>query len=123
MKAQDLRIGNLVEIKDLKHAPKTWQVEGVGNLVQLGGQLWSIEELKPIPLTEEWLERFGFEQKDKSEDWVDNVGYMELGLNGDGYVMLERSYYHASQILLYVHQLQNLYYAISGEELTVKEPA
>lgn len=74
---------------------------------------------RPIPLTEEWLLKFGFERK----PWGlvkggllfrDNIKNpcKELTLEvGNGFRVT----------LQYVHQLQNLYFALTGEELTVKE--
>jgi len=116
MKATELSLGNWFEIKDQE--VKTYaQIEGVGNLQLAAGQLWSIEELEPIPLTEEWLERFGFEWDGemwfhKAEDWI----MIDLSDNmvrlWDGWLYRE---------IKYVHTLQNLYHALTGEELTVKE--
>ena len=138
MKAEDLRIGNWVEIKD--HEVKTYaQVEGIGNLQQVAGQLWSIEELEPIPLTEDWLERFGFkkyqngflitptgmldfgyfiEYYDWREDWSVGILYYDPVRDCD----IDEIYkFNVSGSIIYVHQLQNLYFALTGEELTIKE--
>jgi len=126
MKAEDLRIGNWVEIKDQE--VKTYaQVEGIGNLQHVAGQLWSIEELEPIPLTEEWLDRFGFD-----EHWFKQYEFTNWGIKvrKDPYAISETKWivFHgfANQFselvsLKHVHQLQNLFYCLSGEELTIKE--
>lgn len=73
-----------------------------------------------IPLTSEWLERLGLNPDDhyyyrwnrsgvrlmKDNKWV-------YGIFADG------SFYYVSE-LKYVHQLQNLYFALTGNELELK---
>lgn len=98
----------------------------------------------PIPLTEEWLLKAGFEKKNKekkfdfgwmyieykaleSDDWVED---MELGHQVRIYVNTESYKCSIENItdkdemgantktdIKYVHQLQNLYFALTGEEL------
>jgi hypothetical protein len=111
MKAEELRIGNWVEIKDQE--VKTYaQVEGLGNLQHVAGQLWSIEELEPIPLTEEWLTRFGWNPpKDIS---------VSFSLTTNDIHFVAGNYYKKIQ---HVHQLQNLFYCLCGQELTLKQIA
>lgn len=119
MKATELRIGNWIEIKDQED--KTFaQIEGIGNLQQVAGQLWSIEELEPIPLTEEWLERFGFISDPYHDTYIKGYftlncdktrGKLELWLNNvTGKVLYVKQ----------VHKLQNLFFEIEGEELQLK---
>ena len=124
MKATELRIGNWVEIKD-QVVKKYSQIEGVGNLQHVAGQLYSIEELEQIQLTDEWLVRFGFD-KTYSE-----LIYREYELNKVGVEMnsdiVTVSYNYGNDVewvnfahIKYVHQLQNLYHALTGEELELK---
>ena len=74
-----------------------------------------VDYLKPIPLTEEWLVKFGF---DKLEGW-DDMYYFQIGdfqiyeYNVSGYEFDDFSIKH-------VHQLQNLYFALTNEELIIK---
>lgn len=88
---------------------------------------------KPIPLTEEWLVRFGFE-KIKSHDFGD-YEYHKF-INGSEYLVWFTDYsisiggsraeiskglcYSSDCIIKYVHQLQNLYFALTGQELELK---
>ncbi|MDV3470858.1 hypothetical protein CMV02_02890 [Elizabethkingia anophelis] len=74
---------------------------------------------KPIELTEDWLLKFGFSK----------IRYTDKKLNyySKGFV---KCYIENSNIFFdviqgciqvkYVHQLQNLYFALTGEELTIK---
>jgi hypothetical protein len=74
-------------------------------------------EFKPILLTEEWFVKFGFEKendvfkKARFEIYrpVSYVGYLFC----EGNLIIRE--------LKYVHTLQNLYFALTGEELTIKK--
>ena len=83
-------------------------------------------EIKPIPLTEEWLLKFGFTRH--HTDYSNGVLYiLDVPNNnefnwgvypfelGSGFII------NKSKYLKYVHQLQNLYFALTNEELTIKE--
>lgn len=79
----------------------------------------------PIPLTAEWLLKFGFKKADS--------GYVKEGFNTiadyggqfislyEGGATLEFGYYENQLDCSFVHRLQNLYFVIMGEELTIKE--
>lgn len=79
-----------------------------------------LDEIEFIELTEEWLLKFGF--RFDSIDWefpnesIFFIGYYSskfcLGSGSDG--VTKENYIH------YVHQLQNLYFALTGQELTIK---
>ncbi len=118
MKAQDLRIGNLVYDRD----GKTATIDSIGMFgnVRLTTSDYHCEsstlfDCDPIQLTEEWLLRFGFEKVNHyfqiNEFWV----YFRLR----DYKYVFRHCVKTFEIK-YVHQLQNLYYALTGEELTLK---
>lgn len=112
MTTEDLRIGNLVQRHELT------PIEVVSVITELSIEtdftnLLGIEHFKPIPLTEEWLFKFGFEKAlngwwDKTETWCwkDDIFYL-----GALSWLAECKY---------VHQLQNLYFALTGEELKTK---
>jgi hypothetical protein len=82
---------------------------------------YSFEELRPIPLTEEWLLKFGFHEKYKSVSNRWNIGSFYLHDN-------ENEFGDLSGVFMYdyflevksVHQLQNLYKSLTGEELKIK---
>jgi len=84
------------------------------------------EDSNPIPLTEEWLLKFGW-------IWNEECKSYEKYPNGDARMHLQfrdisGSYTMFNYVLkaliteriYYVHQLQNLYFALTGEELTIK---
>jgi hypothetical protein len=121
MKANELRIGNYVLDTDDDSLMVVSRLESTEYTQWNSGDFYNItckcpndnyyEGLfKPIPLTEEWLLKFGFKKNDEGR--YDKR--MEL--------ILENKVYHFKQgwtnvELKYVHQLQNLYFAITGEEL------
>ena len=84
-----------------------------------------IKDLKPIPLTEEWLLKWGF-FKEKELTFT-----KEINENKQFSIVLYKNtnnwtfpYYHKVNTLTsfkYIHQLQNLYFALTGEELKIKE--
>ena len=119
MKANELRIGNWV-----KYEGRHFQMYVIAkdlpflDTMEFGDGVVEWKDIEPIPLTEEWLIKFGFE---KGGNWFDEGGMIELKEKEDAYVMLEDSYYHCSQDLFYVHQLQNLYFALTGQELQADE--
>lgn len=94
-----------------------------------------IEEISPIALTEDWLKRFGFEidrwsngtkimgtKKDFNSlaDYGSQKIVIELNEHTnkwDSY--LECGYYQNQIDCSYVHQLQNLFWCLTGQELTV----
>lgn len=86
----------------------------------------NISNLKPIPLTEEWLLKFGFSREVKvgSEMGTDGVEFRVYHFDVLTFNTNHGWWYKVQRIndtpLEYVHQLQNLYFALKGEELTLK---
>ena len=117
LSATELRIGNLVTDK-WSVGKYPFKIVSIGKTIchYFGHQKFSAkyEDLEPIPLTEEWLLRLGFEST--------NTYYFSkcnLHLQGD----IRGFHLVISRIdgikVKYVHQLQNLYFALTGEELTI----
>jgi hypothetical protein len=115
MKTNELRIGNYVKSNDVNMSP--YFIVTASFLKQNENEMsWFID---PIALNTNWLLKLGFEYNDNiglyqnggfDVDIEDDV-YCHFYMNdyGDWYKDIE-----------YVHQLQNLYFALTGEELTVK---
>ncbi len=123
MNVKELRIGNYIEsprgIEEIKYAESLEEIEG------------SPDKFKGIPITEQWLIKFGFEKME--------FPYLDYDMKecdlfesywGDFYKVenyyLPRPYYFDSAFgddfkLQHVHQLQNLHHALTGMELTIKE--
>lgn len=79
--------------------------------------------IEAIPLTEEWLINFGFKQvvlKTRNY-WTNKVIEIRKGNKRDGYAFYLCHYHYMSlKKIDFVHELQNLYFALTGEELTFK---
>jgi hypothetical protein len=82
-------------------------------------EAWSCDAIKPIPLTDEWLLRFG-KKANKDDSFGGFIIYYSNG-NGMRIKNNEWSTQHLSVKLEFVHQLQNLYYSLTQEELTLKQ--
>jgi hypothetical protein len=91
---------------------------------------FDIREVSPISLTSEWLERFGFEIMDAEVDFMEyeiegtdisicNDGGLDFESENPYYFLWDGNYQHKT-VVKYVHQLQNLYFTLTGEELTLK---
>lgn len=115
MTIQELRIGNQFSIPALGIINS--EVKGVniitGQVLNHNGIWVDVSVCEPIPLTEEWLLKFGFEKS--GDRFYLNYYYMEGGS------------FKMDEIIIsnpkYVHELQNLCHAITGEELTIKQDA
>jgi hypothetical protein len=77
-----------------------------------------VSQLDPIPLTPEWLKRMGF--KKKLQGWSLSMGFQLYDYKGDlVFKVLDQVVNYTP--IIYVHQLQNLYFATCLHELPIKE--
>lgn len=78
-------------------------------------------DLKPIPITEEWLLKFGFEQRDHL--WsIDIDRYNKINYNSDQKLLFSGQLgFSIQHDIKYIHQLQNLYFALTQKELTLND--
>jgi hypothetical protein len=74
-----------------------------------------LEAAEPVPLTEGWLLRFGFDFLLDSKVWY-RLKSFSIKCEPDGW------YWYGTHTvkLTYVYQLQNLYFALTGNELEIK---
>jgi hypothetical protein len=110
MKASELRIGNLIHNKQ-------------GNIVYVNTNhltllSYGIEnEFNPIPLTEEWLLKFGFEKNKEHGYFEFDRLIVALHDGVDQFYLCDIDIFVKIET---VHHLQNLYFAIRNKELTLK---
>lgn len=122
MKVTELRVCNCIEDwTDVKNGPIQRQID-LDDFAMMANYERSENHplpFKPIPLTEEWLLKMGFDEIDIEEN-KNNVRVFHL--NGIYCNTLYGVYYysHLLKQIKHVHQLQNLYFALTGEELEVK---
>lgn len=150
MRVEELRIGNLLDRTD--YICKVIKIAKEGVILEplnYTNELFVKQDIKPIPLTEEWLLKFGF-FKDEYKKWNGNgydyqpkdvyteEQYYTLDYFDDKNIQYKFSKWHCKEYepeiqdafifygycLIkcdYVHQLQNLYFALTNEELKIKE--
>lgn len=122
MKVEELRINNYYQLEKGVLGGGICQIKNGKDLSQ-AYDLLNDGLLLPIPLTEEWLVKFGFV--------CHSDGYCHFPTKGISF-----NDYKSNMINLcvgkhcqegeylphtkHVHQLQNLYFALTGQELTIK---
>lgn len=117
MKANELRISNKLQ-KDNGEVFTVLRLDDTNDvLVEEQRVLTLGYNLFGIPLTEEWLLKFGAIVYDFDHQPNQYRISERLFVTRDGHFYD----YGANVKLLYIHQLQNLYFALTGEELTIKE--
>ena len=116
--AQDLRIGNLVLLNGEYHTVRV-------------SSLLMCNHLKPIPLTPELLERCGFVKEPPRHytlvlsKEVNGIEQLSIYFGDDGEILFQQlvggGYYQGVDVpVSSLHQLQNIYYALTAIELDVK---
>jgi hypothetical protein len=130
MKASELRIGNYVNVPIKEQCP--FRIDAfeycsekfikVAQEVKLNGfevhpLTWYGGDLQPIPLTEEWFLKFGLI---KTKEGIILMGCYQIVAHEESWRIILKNGVLSN--IKYVHQLQNLYFALTGEELTIKQP-
>jgi hypothetical protein len=121
MKANNFRLGNLV-----MYDGRVFEIDTIANVfptlntIEFGIGVVDWNNIEPIQLTEEWLLKFGFVKRGLYYHFPnhDIFKLQQHKLNNAFWLR------HSSESLdcvriNYVYQLQNLYFALTGEELTI----
>ena len=112
--AKELRIGNYVYTKEW--VIKSYGIDGFVNIIK------NIDNFKPIPLTEEWLIKLNFKYKKTEKSNSYSLDFFRVSFVIDGRYK-GKMFISVANLnpdvnnFLYVHQLQNLYFALTGKEL------
>ena len=125
---RELRIGNLVYSKETNQLQKITGLTDENPFIDaITFDYTNYDEIEAIPLTEEWLLKFGFEKnfenlieilinKNQSLHFDETDNFMSL------YIPINHEFiYLVFKHIKYVHQLQNLFFALTGEELEIKQ--
>lgn len=113
MKKEELRIGNLTSKGVIIALHQFSALANDGSLQTY----YDYREIKLIPLTEEWLLKLGF-YPCKNQEWMLCKGALCLNTGNNNI------WEYGGKVLTspkHVHQLQNLYFALTGEELIIKD--
>jgi hypothetical protein len=130
MEAKDLRIGNLVFIG------KEVNVLDLADFADIYENN-TIKHFEPIPLTEEWLLRFGFEKGSFNQlqetHYINKLNIIKVIVSGIGFWDVYTDYspdiswsnglnvITNNKGIKHVHQLQNLYFALTDQELILNQ--
>lgn len=111
MKIKELRLGNKISI----FAPEMNEIITVSEITEtLVNNLHGENELIPIEITKQWFYQLGFNTNTDEGDELTKNGFDVIELNSGNFELLN----HGFPVKIeYVHQLQNLYFALTGNEL------
>ena len=128
MKAENLRLGNLVTTtqRDLRCVYKViaigeefvdlYCINSCDPFKEVNGV--ELPSVIPIELSEDWLLKFGFQKGAYDIFWLtENDLDLDLAETPEGWRV---SSLNINPPIDYVHQLQNLYFSLTGTELTIK---
>jgi len=126
IQSNELRIGNFVKFNAFT-LNQRMQIDEIDFEDVLGGYFTDIE---PIPLTEEWHLKFGAEKVEievycyviptkRSVNIEIRFNDADVYMYQGDDIILVWDYDYALRGM-YVHEWQNLYFALKGEELTIK---
>ncbi|HLD90541.1 MAG TPA: hypothetical protein VI911_05930 [Patescibacteria group bacterium] len=127
MKIQELRIGNIVELLIAGGGKFPNEIRPIK-----ASEFYALSEHPgwaiPVPLTELWLEKFGFKSIGLNGQVFEHKE--GIGWEGDDRFVIEtdcKLFYPKFNFddccwteFKYVHQLQNLYFALTGNELEME---
>jgi hypothetical protein len=135
IKPNELRLGNLLNwIATHENAGVSKVIDiDRGSFVVMTPHAWTRSDdhnnkIEPISITSEWLKQCGFE-RDEHGRWTGHkyetdqfIQWFEIEEDKKaGLYWLRGSEWVMGRPFQYLHQLQNLYFALTGEELAIKE--
>lgn len=129
MTGKELRIGNIISHKNEAVEVSSIESSDYCTVMQVGGSLFAwtrcIDSFSPAILTHEWILRFGFIKFDTLDS--KSAFYFIEYYGGNLFQLLpsDDAYFFGEDLatckIRYVHQLQNLFFAFTGEELKIIE--
>lgn len=112
MKAIDLRIGNKIE-----RVGETHEVFHISQL-SIGTNkhaMDGIENYTPILLSDEWLVNLGFKKSENDNIFKHQKNFISVTQERDNFNIYVQE--TSIAVIKYVHQLQNIHFALTGIEL------
>lgn len=119
IKSNELRIGNLVDRTDYICEVKEIRQDGIiTKPLNYNGERFVVQTIKPIPLTREIFKTVGFHEGDSRRPSYKNFEIYELSENQ--LWLCDNGCHNVYAQVEYLHQLQNLYFALTNEELEIQ---
>jgi hypothetical protein len=125
----DIRIGNLVWYYNLYLIETSFRVEGILEGFVFNSTLprskLPLDKVNPIALDPDYLQGFGYVRGDKDYGEDENVysykythkDSLYIRDNGYSFQLMTNGMVPCGRPIVHVHQLQNLHYHLTGEEL------
>ncbi|MCT3835857.1 hypothetical protein HZQ12_17745 [Elizabethkingia anophelis] len=124
MNLAELRVGNYI-----RYANVLCTIENInGKHVETNAVICPIESYNPIPLTNEWLFWFDFKVADYEKRFQYYFYEGDVKYKNSISVSIHDKFCRVNVInqeirtIKYVHELQNLFYALTSEELKLQIP-
>jgi hypothetical protein len=116
MEARELRIGNYFSTGQNDNIAKV-----TPNIIEALCESENRSWINPIPLTEEWLLKFGFQEIcEKGSFEINRESFSLTYSEGKMWFCFGQFAEQSNTVpCKHVHQLQNLYFALTGEELEI----
>ena len=131
MQVKELRIGNLIKVNPRENQEGLLAIAEIQKETIIGEMISprpgyhfriKFDEINFIPLTEEWLEKSGYIKDENDKNlWRDNLQNVDFYFSADG----KKQFFDGGNVIgkrsiNHVHDFQNGYYFLTGEELTIK---
>lgn len=125
MEATELRLNNFVIYEDEIVPVIGMENNDNGLLVKIdSNNMIDYRNLKPIALTAEWFQRLGFKEAYRSSTRVrfELPNYCRYDFDLSSNKILQGFLFFGNYIKCnHLHQLQNIYFTLTGEELKIEE--
>ncbi len=133
LKVEDLKIGNYIfdnsgRIVQYHGLTEDWNKAILNYAKGSGIYKNNFDEISPIPITEKWLLKLGFEPDEIYKNFNSfnlyklecegNIFKLEIQPCNEVSIHIDCTFIRS---LKYIHELQNLYHAITGNELKIKD--
>jgi hypothetical protein len=134
MKVQELRIGNYIlqggEPQQVYHIERRFRQTWMLNDIMFDERVIS-DHFEPIPITHQWLERFGFNEKDYKKPYI-GIDFASGHMTLDFVLTKPKVLYETQTDYVYelqnhrivhikwLHHLQNVFHSITDNELKLK---
>ncbi len=117
MKKNELKIGNIVKVGGLVSIVTEVKQCGVrvsySTLLGERNSYVEYDRVEYIPFTEEWLPKMGFKKEPAWDDLtIYTLSVIDIEVNRFG-LFFDQSH------IEHIHQMQNLYFALRGQELKI----
>ena len=116
--ANELRIGNYLIAQEPEHNGKAFAIDA-GDILEIRKGT-NTYKYATIPLTPEILEKCGFRWYDNEWYEIKDKVHLSVSVEGAGYIYFGKGEYLFKSNIKHLHQLQNLYFALTNNELNIQ---